>query len=481
MNICKLVCVNGCVIAMRKFISLLLVLSCLICCVSAAEEYDNWVQVLDYATANNSGSNGISFDLGTGVGYDLPFSIDVQYVDILFYYSGTDLTSIDLSINGEMNYDLPLVSVGSNMYRCRSAVNSGTAYDASTGFYFYLGNSSMDITYCEFLSFRVCRGGNFIFNLYGTDIEYSLVDDFGLYQSGDIRDLESIAGLDGTLSEEVGYQVAFTFNDWKKYDSIEFTLKVSGSVSSVAVFSNTRPIPFTVVSWISPKDSTDPSYSISGVYDESTGSVQMNTGTSFKYGQDEIYLVLSVDTSELTNSSSGPRIVIDGTYDTKFGLQLSPVSSFGYVFIASDNPVTYWLQYIGHKFDAFWYELFGLGYGDMSGFLNRMHNEVLTFLSDISRALNEGLLNPDTSRNDVVSDEMSSQATEVQDAVDNLDQVTKPAIEDINVSLDEYVSSEDMSPVTAIFATGLSNEFFAPLVMITLTLSLASYVIFGKR
>lgn len=76
---------------------------------------------------------------------------------------------------------------------------------------------------------------------------------------------------------------------------------------------------------------------------------------------------------------------------------------------------------------------------------------------------------------------MESQANAMQDAVDQMDAVTKPPVDDLDVSVDSYVDSDGASAAGDVIGQLMGNDLVFTMVMISITVALVAYIIFGKK
>lgn len=79
------------------------------------------------------------------------------------------------------------------------------------------------------------------------------------------------------------------------------------------------------------------------------------------------------------------------------------------------------------------------------------------------------------------NDSVSTQATEMDNLNDQLQEVTKPPLEDIESSVSDYVSESDINSSTAPLLEIFNSNIFLPVIMMSLILALGAYVLYGKR
>jgi hypothetical protein len=62
-----------------------------------------------------------------------------------------------------------------------------------------------------------------------------------------------------------------------------------------------------------------------------------------------------------------------------------------------------------------------------------------------------------------------------------MDSVTKPAIQDINVSLDQYVKPADVQVLATPLTVFLEADLFRTMIIMSILLATVSFTLYGKR
>lgn len=210
-------------------------------------------------------------------------------------------------------------------------------------------------------------------------------------------------------------------SQWRKFDHMTFTLSYyTHSINNINVQIGGKPIPYTVNYIENPPDFNS--------YGNSTG-----LGDAVN-----IYSVsLTVDLNGIQRTDTNDLII------TIQGMGTFATASLhnGYGYIPSELPeaeIT-WLQKI-------WKALVG-----------------------------------DTSKSDEYQEEMESQADAMQDAVDQMDAVTKPPVDNIDVSVDSFVDADGASAAGDVIGQLMGNNLILTMSMISVTVALVAYIIFGKK
>lgn len=97
-------------------------------------------------------------------------------------------------------------------------------------------------------------------------------------------------------------------------------------------------------------------------------------------------------------------------------------------------------------------------------------------LQEVSDALNETIPGADQS-----IDKSESAQDKLDQVGDALESVTKPAVGDIDISIENYVTPEASEQISSFFQAFWGSHFFTSMLTIVLTIGTASYILFGKR
>lgn len=102
---------------------LVLSFSCLVSPASAVTDSSSF-NLLNYASANDTGSNYISFSNSTSISYKMPYSTALRYVDMLITFSGALPTSVSVGPNASTQFPLTMEKVSGRLYRVYGSMSS---------------------------------------------------------------------------------------------------------------------------------------------------------------------------------------------------------------------------------------------------------------------------------------------------------------------------------------------------------------------
>lgn len=207
----------------------------------------NWFNVLNYSTANDSGSNFLTVYNRDNVAFDLPWNTDVYMVDILYTVVSSQLimpSSCYIDIAGNERY-LTITEISDGVYR---------AYGSFAG----LGSDTINVGFVTDFPFWL----NILqFNIFcvANDRYDEVAAIRGTYSGGDISFRYDRAPLIGTSTatfnaitdyEGLDFRLAVDFPNWRGYDYIDFGLfgdSVSFQSFSAVIDNTTLPLDISVV------------------------------------------------------------------------------------------------------------------------------------------------------------------------------------------------------------------------------------------
>lgn len=386
---------------------------------SAAE--GNFIELLEYSTVDDSGSNMFYFTTSRTVTLDVPMYTPLKYVDLLFTASDyTAPSSVRISYNGAYT-DLTVKAVTSNIYR---------AYGTISGYYDEL-LIQFNASGSQYYTLQSCKVSAVASSRISASATFNvLANDFSQTVSPG-----TLVEVPGESIEYVifpyAYQVSITVTEATDFDTLYIQGAINyGSINSIRCTYGSQVLPYTI-NYIDVEGNVDYKYDADGRIDYDVSS----------YGK---YIFgMEIDLSGIErNSNYYCMIYLGGDYSSATGVTVNISSVEGSVNFADAKEVTWW-----NRFTEFMTNLFGGESQDAD---------------------------------DYASD-MESQSQEMQDAVDQLDQVTKPAVDDLDVSLGQYMDTETMEPVNGVLSSIFVNELIVTMLIICLTCALASYALFGKR
>lgn len=129
----------------------------------------------------------------------------------------------------------------------------------------------------------------------------------------------------------------------------------------------------------------------------------------------------------------------------------------------------------------------------LNGWLESIDTQIYTFRSmvngwfsdlwDSLEGIRKAIIgeSSDLSNSQDYEDTAASQATEASGLVGELDDVTKPPSDEVNTDIDDYVSADGMEMYGEMLNPILSNQYILNILVLSLTLMIGSYILFGKR
>lgn len=395
----------------------------------SADSSSGWIELLEFSSIQANGEN--TFIIGSSGKLSIPVHVEKRFrkVDILLSNpSGQRFSSATCTVNGKTN-NLEVLAIGGNLTRIVGYIPDAY-YDVIS--IDLKKETSTQQTY-EVLSWKVTPVGDQEFVC-----DARVLIDGGYYGINELIDLTAVTPNDHAATMT---QVRIEVRDWAKYDNLSIWGSSDGlSIDSIRASLNTSGLPMQVNlfqyndagSW------TEFVFDIDPYTGEIDGGAAMSTPFYGKY----LYCV-TVDLAGVDRTQVGiVALYLTGHYDTMYGATFNCQFVNGHVNTADTTAVTWW-----GRFTTFMTNLFSPSDPDAEDF----------------------------------GSTMESQADEIQDAVDELDQVTKPDVEDLDISLDEYLGGDGMAPVNGVFDAIFSNEIVVTMLVIALTCAFASYALFGKR
>lgn len=389
--------------------------------VSAAETYNPWIEISDVCTVNNSGSNYFAFNDKITVTLDPGFSTIVNQIDMIWFFGYGAPNSIYLWRNNSASARLKLTiqPIGGAYYRVYGNVGNYTL--SQYKFDIDCGTGAGYRSY-ELKSLRVAES----VAIYDVDYTDSLVDesDYVVTESGFM--LPAYVALERGMVLPYTWQIEL--KDWKSYDYVDLMLSTRGaSIGSITVTHNGRILPFDVTPLYTDHPSSfDDGYGMSSPVPPSTTSV------------------IHIDVSSISRISGvNPVIRIDGSWNNGLDAQLDVLSCIGYINSTERTGVGYWFE------------------------------KATSFFT--------GLFNPDVGASDDFQQDAAQQRDEFDEMNEQLEAVTKPPVEDVHMDIDSYLDPVDNAQVAGVFRSFAGSQLITSMMLISLTLALVGYILFGKR
>ena len=421
----------------RKIVSgvlvLLLLASSGLCLISAhAAEQSAWVELLETATVNDSGRNWFNYSSTATVSVPAPYSMRLTKIDLLITYpENTAPTKVEVFYNGTY-YQLEMRRIDSYTSRVFGSIQQNFYSDVRIRF----SRSSSASSYLEILS---CRVSQIVNQEVQAQAQVLIGNTF--YATGTHID---VPGSDDPDYSNINSEATIRIDvqDWMKFDE----LTVWGSASSLALGSvrvnvGTLGVPFTV-SYLSANQDSEWSEWVTD-YGGDTGAILTTPQYFGKY----LYCI-TIDLSSLDRTynyggSSYPMYVyLTGTFPFDRGYTFNCQYVNGSIFLPDKTEVAWW-----NRFTAFMSDLFG----------------------------------GDTSQSDQFQQEAQDQANEFDELNSQVENFTRPDLDDMDFSIDSYVSDQEIADAAAPFGELVSDPFILVPVGLSLTVALVAYVLYGKR
>lgn len=401
----------------------------------AAAESSGWIELLELTSIQTNGENWFTINGTTG-----SFSVSVEgekrlrKVDMLLWNPTGQRPTAASCTNGSKTNTLDIYSIGSNLTRIVGYLPD--AFYETIKIDLKKGTSSSQ-TY-EVLSFKVTPIGVQEFACAA-----QVYIDGGYYGT---NELIEIPGVDNEESPGYG-QITVIVDEWQKFDSMSIWGSVTDmSVNSIRASIGTTGIPFTI-SYSEPSNGgywfEYDEYESGYTYDDIYSGDDWATGEATIIPAGKMLYCITLDLTALDRTLIDDLVIyFTGLYEPVWGYTFNCQYVNGSVATADTTTVSWW-----YRFTSFM----------------------------------TGLFSPSDPDADEFGSTMESQAGAMQDAVDEMDQVTKPDVDDLDISLDEFMSDDSMKSVNGVLDAIFANEIIVTMLVICLTCAFASYALFGKR
>lgn len=433
-----------------SFLLILLLLPTMVVPAAAADNMqNNFLQVMDYP--NPSGATIDSSN--TSVTFNLPNWNTLYYLDTLLIMAGDVPTSVTCSFSGH-TFDLNILPIDPSfgLYRVYGNL-PGYSTDS-----FILTFSSPGTTWVTFKSIEVATVS---VNSFSTTANMSGTLDSGNFTLNYSPGGEMVSHLtyynNGDIETDDFYTFAY-IPEWRKYDYIDLILSFTvGEIASVDVglSDGSYNLPFTV----------------NFIQDTSTlPTTQM--------------VSVRVDLTGIDRTSAADlQVFVSGA----LGYGVNAFSIFGCVgHVAFDNdPYIYYFQSIINFFGNIAGKLDSLSANisqwissqttSLVNWLTSIRDSVVTWGQNIVSAINPS---PDAGQDAV--DQGAQQGSTITDLNDQMNALDKPALNG-GGDISGIISPGQLTSHTTFLATVVNAPYISSVVMLSLILSLAAYVLFGKR
>lgn len=480
-----------------RYIALLLALVTLFASSVSAADYDSpWISILNFDSGAPNGKS-LTFNGSGMMEFNFPESVYMRRLQGVISANFSNLTSLKWSATETgQKYSLTLIDAGNGLYRFYSDSISTT----SDKIFLHFENTNANTTtVLEVVSFDYSPLRFWTYAETGT---------MAIYSTSYTMSTPTSSVTHNWSSSSSGEFVAhFTCPDWRIYDSLTFFIYGFGAdINSIVGRFGDVPVPVSVTyldsaNWEESRYSLMATLDLSGLDRNSTGDPEVELCGWRRTTDSEYYICLTGITGSVYATDTSDMDVVR-QFESYLGDLFDNMSA------RQDSYFDYYAQWNADMYSlqlTQWMELFD---ELREGFVNidSRFNDVLydlsitrdyvldridtfqaTFVSEIydfrtsMESLLESLLHADKSGSEEFEDDVASQATEFEDISETLDSVTKPPVDDLDPSVDDVVSPDDVSNYTSVLAVLLSNQIFLSVCLMSLTFALVSYTVYGKR
>lgn len=464
--------------------------------VSASSDFYsiNW---LDYSTLNDSGSNYSNITTNNSFTYTLPFKERMYSSELLIKLSGNSNRISSLTVKDEDNnsYSIDVLHLSNGYYRCLFDCE-GNVIESLT-FTFSLNTSSS--TYCSVLQLRSSAFGSVYFSpTFDAYLGAVEAEGTNYQQFKNVNNFTTIPG--DPLVGNGGFFVTMDMADWYQYDFLDWTYAIQAyDIVSVYgyVMSDDGDILFSVP------------VTVNELFDNTSTGQSVYSNFS-----------ISVDLTSLSKEKDSVlSIIIRGAMgsDDDYAYQGEIVCSGCTGYIKSDsytNPLYFWLANIKSTISLFSQNM-GIRLGAIAGSIDIFLQRVESLFSDLTSALSTKLtdvqtnlqstinsfkskvtslfdqwftdlfeiLNPEGSEKPAedMADKVQDQTGDLEDINNDMNDVSKPSADSIDMDLDSFVSGANLTLSTSGLSTILGNEVILQFLLMTITFAIVGYILFGKR
>ncbi len=396
-----------------------------------ASELDESLMILDLTKYGFpvGWSDNVRYNLSgsTDVSYDMPFSIQIRNIDIVFAVNdGAGAPRVVLP--GYSDQALTVVKIDNIYYRA-----FGQVYNK----------------FPDPFTFRVISDSSYLMiksvKLSGraSDPHPDVGTVNGVWANGNTNSATMSSPTSpatirspfaGSAQHVASGSFTFYSRNWVKYDFVDFYFQISNvySLSSIEVSFNEQAIPFesSVVS----------------------GSSNVNT---------LVYTVhVVVDCRGLDRRGvQFPIVTVNASTSGDTWVRLLNVT--GFVVSSSVSPVVSWFQ--------------------------KLNDNLRNWFSSLQASIVAGfdrlisVLSPDPKPGEDFGSTVESQAGQLGEAGDILGSVTRPPVQDFDVQIDSFVDPADVTFLGGVVRPFMENKIVLTVLLMSFTLATLGYVLYGKR
>lgn len=416
---------------MKRYLSLLLIVALLPMCLAVpamADEVDSSLfNLLDYGFCVSDFTNRW-VDLEPGKRYfygplGLYDELTYEYMDIIFY---TDCEFTNL----EFSRTIPnVVDLGDGFYRVSGIHGQNQPYFSMN----IVSGTFLEIA-AWFVSPDSVSAETTAVSGYGTAYGQTNKNISVSFPSGTTHSSWDYTGSEDYYYMDLNGQftVQFSFPNWKAYDVLDLQLGfICEDINSVAGFFGNEVLDIEVVP-----------------FDNSTWNGQ--------------YLIfVTIDTSSLDRTSSNnPSIIISGTGDIECTNSVVIRYASGKTLIPNPSLWSHWFSSLNRWLTS--------GFKSVTDAINHWGQQIVD------------VINPDVDSG-VMNDQLQDTLGQLGNVGAAMDGIARPDFNQIDFDMISRVPSSGLAFMSRLVNIVYNNEVVGPLMLIFLTMGLASFVIFGRR
>lgn len=415
---------------MKRILPLVLIvalLPALLAVPARAVEIDSsFIDVLNFCTPDDSGDYQVSLSLADStVGFTLPFSTVITYIESIFRYTGDDLVGVSLVYtkhSGLPETSLTVVKTGT-YYRVYGRGLGNTTDVFGIKFYFADGSTSGGSATFKSVKVDTVPVTKYQMSAVGTVYDYSTSPATQTpitYQADNVSHTVDIYASSTTHNS---FRASLVLYDWQKYDYVDVLMGVfCQNIASVDVQLGGTYVPH-VVNTIS--------------------SVDGNNATLF-------IVTVRIDLTGIDRTVSSDLLCqLTATTPVNVASSFSITNVTGSVITEVVEAEIYW-----------WQRLFD--------FLPNQIDRIINALGGSGDASQ-------------VQDNIDSAVGELGDVQAVMDGVTRPALDSIDFDVSGMIDTSAAATYGNIFSSLIGNQYMTNIVLIAFILAAASFLLFGRR
>lgn len=404
----------------------LILLFCVVAPVQAHAEGNEagWIELLEFSSVQDNGTN--RFDIASTGSFSIPIhgSHRLRRVDILIW-NPTDKRPNYASVTaGGQTLALDILTIGNNLTRVVGYI----PYAWYTTLKVDFKKSSTDIQVYDVLSCKVTGVGMEEFPA-NAEVYVESYGASGFYNTNTAIPFY-IENSNGYYSDGFPWLARVEVYDWEKFDSLSlWGYAESASIESVSCTLGNSALDFEM-NYI---DAESYEYAVDG---DPTAWETAQWGTYF------YNVTIDLSHVDRTLTSTPLYIYFTGSYDITVWSAFNCQYVNGTVDTADTVAVNWWTRFT-------------------------------TFMS--------GLLGGNKAESEQFQEEANEKVEELDGLNQELDSVTKPNVDNIDVSLESFVSDEDLALFGESFGMITGDSLIVTMLVMGLSVTLLAYILYGKR